>query len=57
MKPPDKDVAVNTYRTVIHDYALAYQKKHRLPVLQLEACVSIEQHGLEEVILEGCYLG
>ena len=57
VKALDKDVAVNTYRTVIHDYALAYQKKHRLPVLRLEACVSIEQHGLEEVILEGCYLG
>lgn len=57
VKASDKDVAVNTYRTVIHDYALSYQRKHKLPVLRLKACVSIEQHGLEEVTLEGCYLG
>ena len=57
VKASDKDVAVNTYRTVIHDYALSYQRKHKLPVLRLKACVSIEQHGFEEVTLEGCYLG
>ena len=55
VKQSDQDVAVKTYRSVIHDYALAHQKRNKLPELKLEACVSIEQSDKEDVVLEGRY--
>jgi hypothetical protein len=56
VKQSDKDIAVKTYRRVIHDYVLAYQKRYKLPQLQLEVCVTIEQIGSDDVTLPGRYL-
>ena len=56
VKQQDKDVAVETYREIIRNYVIKYQRDNKHPHLNIKVSITIEQSGLDKVKLAGCYI-
>jgi len=56
VKKQDKDLAVQTYRQVIHDYVVKHQREQKHPSLNIEVSVTIEEADMDKDRLSGCYL-
>lgn len=55
VKQADQDQAVETYRSVIRDYVLAYNRKENKTAVNILVPVSIEKVDTEKVRLSGSY--
>ena len=55
VKQADQDQAVETYRSVIRDYVLAYNRKTQRTEVDILVPVSIEKVDTEKVRLSGSY--
>ena len=59
VKKQDKNLAVQTYRQVIRDYAIKHQREKKHPFLNIEVSLTIEEAGMDKmdkVKLPGCYI-
>ena len=56
VKKQDKDLAVQTYRQVIHDYVVKHQREQKHPSLNIEVSVTIEEADMDKDRLSGRYL-
>ena len=55
VKQSDKDMAVETYRSVIRDYVVKHQKANSHPILNIEVSLTIEKLNKDKVKMAGCY--
>ena len=55
VKRRDKEQAVETYRSVIRDYVIKHQSKHKHPHLNIDVSLTIEEEGKDKVRLSGSY--
>lgn len=55
VKCRDKEQAVETYRSVIRDYVIKHQSKHKHPHLNIDVSLTIEEAGKDKVRLSGSY--
>jgi len=56
VKQSDKNTAVETYREIIRNYVIKYQRENKYPHLNIKVSITIEQSGLDKVKLAGCYI-
>ena len=55
VKCRDKEQPVETYRSVIRDYVIKHQSKHKHPHLNIDVSLTIEEEGKDKVRLFGSY--
>jgi hypothetical protein len=55
VKKPDQAQAIDTYRSVIRKYVLAFNRKHKTKEIDITVPLSVEEYNLEKVRLSGGY--